>query len=150
MQLNLQLDARMLAFTVGLTLLTAILFGLAPSLHVTRLNLSPILKSSNTGSTGGSRRLPVGKLLVIAQVAVSLILLVAAGLSVRSLARLSEVHLGYDRENLLLFRVDPLAGGYKGPAITPLYQQLLDRISVVPGVAPLPFRTTVIQPCRIR
>jgi predicted permease len=135
-QLNLQLDARMLAFTVGLTLLTAILFGLVPSLHVTRMNLSPILKSANTGSTGrsGLRRLPVGKLLVIAQVAVSLILLVAAGLSVRSLARLSEVHLGYDRENLLLFRIDPLAGGYKGPAITHLYQQVLERISVVPGV----------------
>src|SRR6202166_1626823 len=135
-QLNLQLDARMLAFTVGLTLLTAILFGLVPSLHVTRMNLSPILKSANTGSTGrsGLRRLPVGKLLVIAQVAVSLILLVAAGLSVRSLARLSEVHLGYDRENLLLFRIDPLGGGYKGPAITHLYQQVLDRISVIPGI----------------
>jgi predicted permease len=135
-QLNLQLDARMLAFTVGLTLLTAILFGLVPSLHVTRMNLSPILKSANTGSTGrsGLRRLSVGKLLVIAQVAVSLILLVAAGLSVRSLARLSEVHLGYDRENLLLFRIDPLAGGYKDPAITHLYQQVLERISVVPGV----------------
>jgi predicted permease len=135
-QLNLQLDARMLAFTLGLTLLTAILFGLVPSLHVTRLNLSPILKSANTGSISpsGLRRLPIGKLLVIAQVAVSLILLVAAGLSVRSLSRLSEVHLGYDRENLLLFRIDPLAGGYKGPVITHLYQQVLDRISVIPGV----------------
>jgi predicted permease len=135
-QLNLQLDARMLAFTVGLTLLTAIVFGLVPSLHVTRINLSPILKSTNTGSSGGGglRRLPVGKLLVIAQVAVSLILLVAAGLSVRSLSRLSAVHLGYNRENLLLFRIDPLAGGYKGPAITHLYQQVLDRISVIPGV----------------
>ena len=80
------------------------------------------------------QRLPIGKLLVVAQVAVSLILLVAAGLSVRSLARLSEVHLGYARENLLLFRIDPLAGGYKGPGITHLYQQALDRISVIPGV----------------
>jgi predicted permease len=135
-QLNLQLDVRMLAFTLGLTLLTAILFGLVPSLHVTRMNLSPILKSTNTGSTGrsGLQRLPIGKLLVVAQVAVSLILLVAAGLSVRSLARLSEVHLGYDRENLLLFRIDPLAGGYKGPGITHLYQQVLDRISVIPSV----------------
>ena len=52
-QLDLQVDARMLAFTLGLTVLTAILFGLVPSLHVTRLNLSPILKSTNTGSTGG-------------------------------------------------------------------------------------------------
>src|ERR1700722_9903929 len=136
LQINLQLDVRILVFTVGLTLLTAVLFGLAPSLHVTRLNLSPILKSTNTTSSSGSglRRLPVGKLLVIAQVAVSLILLVAAGLAVRSLARLSEVHLGYDRENLLLFRIDPIAGGYKGAAITHLYQQVLERIAVVPGV----------------
>jgi macrolide transport system ATP-binding/permease protein len=121
---------------LGLTLLTALLFGLVPSLQLTRINLSPILKSANTGPTGrsGLRRLPVGKLLVIAQVAVSLILLVAAGLSVRSLARLSEVHLGYDRENLLLFRIDPFAGGYKGPAITHLYQQVLERVSVIPGV----------------
>jgi predicted permease len=135
-QLDLQLDARMLIFTVGLTLFTALLFGLVPSLHVRRMNLSPILKSANTGSDGrsGVRRLPIGKVLVIAQVAVSLILLVAAGLSVRSLARLSEVHLGYDRENLLLFRIDPLAGGYRGPAVTQLYQQVMDRISVIPGV----------------
>jgi len=135
-QLNLQLDARMLTFTLGLTLLAALLFGLVPSLNVTRINLSPILKSASTSPTGrsGLQRLPVGKLLVIAQVAVSLILLVAAGLSVRSLAKLSEVHLGYDRENLLLFRIDPLAGGFKGPAITHLYQQVLDRVSVIPGI----------------
>jgi predicted permease len=143
-QLNLQPDARMLAFTLGLTLLTAILFGLVPALHVTRMNLSPILKSTNTGSTGGSglRRLPVGKLLVIAQVAVSLILLVAAGLSVRSLARLSEVHLGYDRENLCF------SGLTRSPAAT--RAQLL-RISInrcwagyqlSRAFAPLPFHTT--------
>ncbi len=89
-QLNLQLDARMLGFSLGLTLFTAVLFGLVPSLHVRRMNLSPILKSANTGSNGRSRfqRLPIGKLLVIVQVAISLILLVAAGLSVRSLARI--------------------------------------------------------------
>jgi predicted permease len=135
-QLNLHLDARMLFFSLGLTLLTAILFGLVPSLHVARINLSPILKSANTSPMGrtGHQRLPIGKLLVVAQVAVSLILLVAAGLSVRSLAKLSEVHLGYDRENLLLFRIDALAGGYKGAVTTHLYEQVLDRISVIPGV----------------
>ncbi len=96
-QLSLQPDARMLAFTLGLTLLTAILFGLIPSLHVTRTNMSPLLKSTAMGGLGesGSRRLPVGKLLVVTQVAVSLILLIAAGLSVRSLGELSKVNLGY-------------------------------------------------------
>ena len=80
-RLDLQLDARVLVFTLGLTLFTALLFGLVPSLHVRRINLSSILKSANTGSDGrsGGGRLPIGKVLVIAQVAVSLILLVAAG-----------------------------------------------------------------------
>ncbi len=80
-QINLGLDGRMLAFTLGLTVLTAILFGLLPSLYATRLNMSPILKSASTGMTGASgSRVPIGKMLVVAQVAVSLILLVAARL----------------------------------------------------------------------
>jgi predicted permease len=135
-QLSLQPDARMLAFTLGLTLLTGILFGLIPSLHVTRLNMSPILKSTAMGGLGesGSRRLPVGKLLVVTQVAVSLILLIAAGLSVRSLGELGKVNLGYSRENLLLFRVDAAAGGFKTPASIHLFQQLLEKIAAIPGL----------------
>lgn len=126
----------MLGFTLGLTLLTAILFGLIPTLHVTRMNMSPLLKSTGLGGLGesGLRRLPVGKLLVITQVAVSLILLVAAGLSVRSLGELSKVNLGYSRENLLLFRVDAAAGGFKTPASTQLFQQLLEKIAAIPGL----------------
>jgi predicted permease len=135
-QLSLQPDARMLAFTLGLTLLTAILFGLIPSLHVTRMNMSPLLKSTSMGGLGesGPRRLPVGKLLVVTQVAVSLILLIAAGLSVRSLGELSKVNLGYSRENLLLFRVDAAAGGFKTPASIHLFQQLLEKIAAIPGL----------------
>jgi putative ABC transport system permease protein len=134
-QLSLQPDARMLAFTLGLTLLTAILFGLIPSLYVTRMNVSPLLKSTMGGlGESGSRRLPVGKLLVVTQVAVSLILIIAAGLSVRSLGELSKVNLGYRRENLLLFRVDAAAGGFKTPASIHLFQQLLEKIAAVPGL----------------
>jgi predicted permease len=134
-QLNLGLDARMLGFTLAVAVLTAILFGLIPALRATRLDLSPILKSSSIGVTGETahRRLPAGKVLVIAQVAISLILLVAAGLFVHSLSRLSEVNLGYSRENLLLFRLDAAPGGYKGPAILRLHQELLEKFSVVPG-----------------
>ena len=66
--------------------------------------------------------------------AVSLILLVAAGLFVRSLSRLNHAYLGYERENLLLFRVDAAAAGFKGPAATRLYQELLERISAIPGL----------------
>jgi putative ABC transport system permease protein len=136
LQLNLQPDARVLGFTLGVTLVTAILFGLIPSLYVTRLDLSPVLKSATLRMPGESlsRRLPVGKSLVVVQVAVSLILLVAAGVFVRSLSRLSEVNLGYRSENLLLFRVDASAGGYKGAAATHLYQELLEKFSAVPGL----------------
>jgi predicted permease len=135
-QLTLEPDGRVLGFTLGVTVLTAILFGLIPSLYVTRLELSPILKSTTLGSTGESleRRLPVGKMLVVAQVAVSLTLLVAAGLFVRSLSKLTHVYLGYDRENLLLFRVNAAAGGYQGAAATRLYQHLLERIAAIPGL----------------
>jgi predicted permease len=135
-QLSLKLDVPVLGFTLGVTFLTAILFGLIPSLYVTRLNLSPVLKSTSLAVSGGSgqRGLPVGKILVVAQVAVSLILLVAAGLFVRSLTKLSEVSLGYDREKLLLFRVNAAAGGFKGAATTRLYQDLLQRITAIPGL----------------
>jgi predicted permease len=135
-QLNLQPDVRVLGFTLGVTLFTAILFGLIPSLYVTRLDLSPVLKSATLRMAGESlsRRLPVGKSLVVVQVAVSLILLVAAGVFVRSLSRLSEVNLGYHRENLLLFRVNAAAGGYKGPAATRLYQDLLEKLAAIPGL----------------
>ena len=135
-QVNLRFDARMLAFTLGVAVLSAILFGLIPALRATRLDLSPILKSTAGGTTGeiGNRRLPAGKVLVIAQVAISLILLVAAGLFVRSLSKLSEVNLGYKPENLLLFRVDGAPGGYKGPANLRFQQELLDKFSSIPGV----------------
>jgi predicted permease len=135
-QLDLQPDARVLAFTLGITVLTAVLFGLLPALFSTRLDLSPALKStaSKLNVYSASRRIPIGKILVVAQVAVSLILLVAAGLFVRSLSRLKHVYLGYQRENLLLFQVDAAAAGFKGSAATRLYQELLERVSAIPGL----------------
>jgi predicted permease len=135
-QVNLRPDARMLAFTLGVAVLSAILFGLIPALRATRLDLTPILKSTAGGTTGenASRRLPATKVLVIAQVAISLILLVAAGLFVHSLSKLSEVNLGYKPENLLLFQVDGAAGGYKGAANLRFQQELLEKFSAIPGV----------------
>jgi predicted permease len=134
--LDIHPDLRVLAFTLGVTVLTAILFGLIPSLLLTRLDLSPVLKSTSQNIKSDSRgsRLPAGKVLVVAQVAVSLILLVTAGMFVHSLAKLSEVNLGYSRENFILFRVNAAATGLKGPARLSLYQNLLDRIAALPGV----------------
>src|SRR5205823_7607128 len=132
-ELNLRPDTRILCFTVAVAVLTAIFFGLIPALRATRVDLSPVLKSTTVGTASGlvHHRLPAGKLLVIAQVAVSLILLVAAGLFVHSLARLSEVNLGYNRENLLLFRVDAAPSGYKGVRILRLHQSLLEKFSAI-------------------
>ncbi len=135
-QIDLRPDARVLAFTLVVTVLSAIFFGLIPALRVTRVDLSPILKSSAGGTAfeAGNRRLPAGKVLVIAQVAISLILLVAAGLFVHSLSKLSEMDLGFRRENLILFQVDGASGGYKAAANLRFQQELLDNFSSLPGV----------------
>ena len=136
-QLSLSPDARILAFTFGVAVLTAMLFGLAPALRATRIDLSPVLKSGTTGSTAEAlhRRFPVAKILIVAQVAISLVLLVAAGLFVHSLARLSEVKLGYNPARLVVFAVRPAPAGYKGAAIPLLYQDLLEKFKAVPGVS---------------
>ena len=136
-QLSLRPDARVLAFTFTVAILTALLFGLIPALRATRLDLSPMLKSGASGATveGHSRRFRVGKILVVTQVSISLVLLVAAGLFVRSLQRLSEVKLGYKTERLLLFRVRPIPAGYKDAAIPRVLQDLLDKFKAVPGVS---------------
>ena len=135
-QLSLQPDVRVLGFTLLVTVLTAILFGLFPSLHATRPDLSSRMKSYASSGAGESfkRRLPLNKSLVVAQVSFSVILLIAAGLFVHSLSRLSRVNLGYNRENLLLFRVNAAAGGYKGAAQPRLHEALLARISAIPGL----------------
>ena len=132
-QLGLHPDRRVLAFTALVTLCTAVLFGLFPSLHATGFDLSTRMKSGTPGESLG-RRLPLNKTLVVAQISFSLVLLIAAGMFVHSLAKLSRVSLGYDAENLLLFRVNAAAGGYKGQATTRLYEDLLARISAIPGL----------------
>jgi predicted permease len=135
-QLALHPDLRVLAFTFGVAVVTAVLFGLIPALRATRIDLSPVLKSGSTGSTTETlhRRFPVAKILVVAQVAVSLVLLVAAGLFVHSLERLNNVSLGFNETRLILLHVAPLPAGYTKAEIPLLYQNLLDKFKAVPGV----------------
>lgn len=135
-QLDLRPDAQMLGFTLGVAVLTAILFGLLPALRSTRPEITSALKSALGGKTGRRTpfRLSLGSLLVSAQAAFSMILLVAAGLFVRSLTKLGEVNLGYDRESLLLFRVDAAPAGLTGPALIQFQRVLLDKLSSIPGV----------------
>ena len=135
-QLNLGTDARALGFTAVVAILATVLFGVIPALRATSLDASPVLKSASCAGTGGTSHhfLSTGRFLVVAQVAISVILLVAAGLFVHSLTRLSEVSLGYNRDRLLLFRLDTAPAGYKGAATIRLEQDLLARISAIPGV----------------
>ena len=136
-RLDLHPDARVLAFTLGVSLLTGILFGLAPAFRATRVDLNSVLKGTSRRVAGGavhSGRVPSGKILVIAQVALSLLLLVVAGLFVRSFRNLCATQLGYDRDHLLEFWVNPLAYGYQSAAILALDENILQNIAAIPGV----------------
>jgi predicted permease len=135
--LDVRLDSRILAFTLGLAVLTGILFGLAPALRAARVDLSSVLKGTSRGiANSGSRagQVPVGKILVVAQVALSLLLLVVAGLFLRSFQNLAAVQIGYDSDHLLLFSVSPLSYGFKGPRVAQLLKDMIERLDTVPGV----------------
>jgi predicted permease len=128
---DLKLDWRVFCFTASVALFTGILFGLAPALRATRIDLNSALKENSRGSRGSLSLL--GKSLVIMQVAAALLLLVGAGLFVRTLRNLESVELGFNADNLLYFRVDPRAKGYTSEQIGPLCQQLIERIEALPG-----------------
>lgn len=110
--INPQLDLRVLGFTLALTLLTGIAFGLVPALRATRLDLTPALKDSGKSSSAASRSL-LSKSLVVAQVSLSMLLLIGAGLPCRTLLNLQRVETGFNASNLLLFKVEPGLIGYK-------------------------------------
>jgi predicted permease len=130
-EVNLNLNWRVLVFTLGVSLLTGVLFGLAPAWRATRLDLATSLKQSRR-TTGAVSRLSKG--LIVVQVALSLLLLVGAGLFIRTLFNLQRVNLGFNQENLLLFRLQPEQGGYKDERLVQFYQQLFARLDKLPGV----------------
>jgi predicted permease len=112
---------------------------LAPALLGTRLDLTPALKAGPGGASAAPRRFAgirfgLAKGLVAAQVAISLVLLVGAGLFVRTLSNLENENIGFDRRNLLLFSIDPTQQGYKGARLTQFYEELQRRLKAIPGV----------------
>ena len=129
--LNVSPDARVLGFTLAVSVLTGVLFGLAPALRATRLDLTTSLKE-NAGDGAGGSRLTLNKGLIIAQVALSLFLLIGAGLFVRSLQKLKSLDAGFERENVMVFEVDP-GHGFSVLQQTSLYRQLLTRLEALPG-----------------
>jgi predicted permease len=136
---NTSPDATVLGFTMAVAVLTGILFGLAPALRGTRIDVGPVLKenagSLSGASFGGRRRFGMGSALVVAQVALCLIVLAGAGLVVRSLANLKSINPGFDTRNVLQFAIDPsLTGYYQKEQIEPLYRELQTRLGSLPGV----------------
>ncbi len=135
--LDVHLDWTVMSFTIGITLLTGVLFGLVPALRATRIDLNYVLRGASrsiSGAERGSGRLPIGKVLVGAQVAISLLLLVAAGLFVRNIQNLTHIPLGYEADHILMFRISPQINGYRMAAIPPLFQTLIARFRAMPGV----------------
>lgn len=134
LHLTVPLDMRLLFFTFCVSLSTALLFGTMPAFRATRVNLTGSLKDGRSQSSASSRG-PLAKILVVSQVALSLVLLVGGGLFVRSLLNLSKVDTGFNKENVLRFRVDPSSAGYlEDTRLFNLYQQIEQRVSTLPGV----------------
>lgn len=126
-------DWRVLAFAFGISLLTGVAFGLAPALQSTRVNLAPTLKDS-VGSIAAGGSVGLRKALVAAQVSLSLLLLIGAGLFIRSLQNLKELDPGFRTKNLLTFAVDPTSNGYPKERSLQFYRQLKEGLDSIPGV----------------
>jgi predicted permease len=133
--LDVSIDTRLLLFTVAVTIATALIFGTVPAFRATRLQLTDTLKAGR-GTQGTSGKNPLAKALVISQVALSLVLMVGAGLFLRSLVNLNNVDTGFNKENVLRLDIDSASAGYKAeePRALAVYHQIEERVSALPNV----------------
>ncbi|MGH9720292.1 MAG: ABC transporter permease [Bryobacteraceae bacterium] len=133
--LHAELNWNVLGVAIALALGTGVLFGLAPALQASRVDLTTALKQTRGAERHRSvLRLGLSRTLVVSQMAISLLLLVAAGLFVRTLSNLHAVQLGFNQERLLLFSLDARQAGYQGDALVRFYDTLQARLSAIPGV----------------
>jgi predicted permease len=128
---NAELDWRVMAFVAGVSLLTGVVFGLVPAARATRVDLAGAMKENSRSVTGSRTWLSKG--LLITQVAVSLVLLVGAGLFVRTLQNLRSVDVGFNTANILMFRVNPALNRYEPERVAGLYRQLTSSLEALPG-----------------
>jgi len=147
------IDLRVLLFTLAVSLLTGIIFGAAPSLLLSWVDPNAALRDAGRGTAGGRARTRIGSLLVVGQVALSLLLLVGAGLLLKSFAQLLRVDPGFDADNVLTMNVTLPSEKYAKPQQqTAFFDALVQRVSVLPGVtsaavsAALPLETKRITP----
>jgi putative ABC transport system permease protein len=132
---SVEMDGRVLGFTFLLTVMTGVVFGLAPALHATKPDLAGAMKEGGRGSPGDSGRRRLRSALVVIEVALAFILLTGGGLLVRSFFQMMQVELGFDPTNVLTMRL-PMAGDrFENPdQLTAYVRQVVTRIGAVPGV----------------
>src|SRR6185436_8126171 len=146
-----ELNWHVLVVVAGLSVLTGVLFGLAPALQSTRTDFAPALKESRTGEAvrlrsghalrlrsgqargPGFRGLGLSRMLMVTQIAFTLLILVTAGLFVRTLSNLASIQLGFNRENLLTFQLNARQAGHDDPEIVAFYNDLRTQFSAIPG-----------------
>ena len=132
---EVSIDSRVLAFTLAVSLVTALIFGLWPALQASRVNLNESLKEGSQKSTVGYRNRRAQSLLVVVEVGLSLLLLIMAGLMLKSFARLTRVDPGFDPNNVVSMRINlPPARYAQGQRMATFFQQLVERVETVPGV----------------
>ena len=136
--LHATLNWNVLAITIALSFATGLIFGLAPALQSTRVDLNTTLKQTGAGPHGSGSsawfRIRPSQLLVVSQIAISLLLLVGAGLFVRTLANLTSIALGFNGERVLLFTVNAKQAGYADEGLVRFYQDLQARLKTIPDV----------------
>ncbi len=144
------LEGPVIAFTLALIILAALLSGVMPAVRLTRADqISGISNSLRT--RGGDRTSRAGWTLIVSQVALSIVLLIPAGLLVRSVQELARVDLGFDPTRLIVMSIYPTLAGYEGARELTVYQQLLDRLNTIPGVEAASFsRFSILRRGRTR
>jgi predicted permease len=133
-ELEMPLDARLLFFTAATCLATGIACGLLPAVRATSVDVASLIGRSLSGTATRAARLWSAKVLVVVQVALSFVLLVGAGLFVRTLLNLRSESLGFQPDRLLLFRMAPAQSGYRAERLNDFYERVLERIATLPGV----------------
>ena len=141
--LDLPLDTRVLGFTIACAVTTAVLFGLAPALRATRVDLNAEFQGG-TRSLGSSGRSRLSQALMVVQIALSLVLLVSTGLFVRTLGHLQNVDAGFNRRNLVLFTIDATSAGYARDQFASLHARLQARLEKIPGVRAATFSRVAV------
>jgi putative ABC transport system permease protein len=142
---NIRLDGRVLWFTLGLSLLTGLIFGLAPALQTTQLKLSETLNEGGRSGSGGRSARLIRGVLVVVEVALTLVLLVGAGLLIRSFWRLQQVDPGFKTDNVLTLRLSlPRSRYTDGAQAASFFDRLQERLAALPGVVAVSAATDIM------